>query len=96
MSSLRYIVTTIQDTTAHGVGLCRLTLHLNTTGAVDALASEVRSQRRGQLNVCSGNLNRHTSSVHGSHALADILHALGRYVGSGGLERSPTVIALVD
>jgi hypothetical protein len=96
MNSLRYIVTTSQDTIATGVRLHRLTLHLNTTGAVDALACEIRSKRRGQLDVGSGNLNGHTSSVHGSHALADILHALGRYVGSGGLERCPAVIVLVD
>jgi hypothetical protein len=96
MNSLRYIVTTSQDTIAIGVRLHRLTLHLNTTGTVDALASEVRSKRRGQLNVGSGNLNGHTGSVHGSHTLADILHALGRYVGSSGLERSPAVIVLGD
>jgi hypothetical protein len=95
MNSLRYIVTTSQDMrTVNGVRLHRLTLHLNTTGTVDALASEVRSKGRGQLDVCGGNLNGHTSSVHGSHALTDILHALGRYVGSGGLERSPAVIML--
>lgn len=96
MNPLRYIVTTSQDMIANGVRLHRLTLHLNTTGAVDALAGEVRSKRRGQLDVGSGDLNGHTSSVHRGHALADVLHALGRYVGSGGLERSPAVIVLDD
>jgi hypothetical protein len=95
MNSLRYIVTTSQNMrTVNGVRLHRLTLHLDTAGTVDALASEVRSKRRGQLDVCGGNLNGHTSSVHGSHALADVLHTLGRYVGSGGLERSPAAIVL--
>jgi hypothetical protein len=97
MNSLRYIVTTSQNMrTVNGVRLHPLTLHLNTTGTVDALASEVRSKGRGQLDVCGGNLNGHTSSVHRSHALADVLHTLGRDVGSGGLERSPAVIMLGD
>ena len=69
-------------------------MHLNATGTVDALASEVRSKGGSQLDVGSGNLNGHTSSVHGSHAHTDVLHALGRDVGSGGLERSPAVIVL--
>jgi hypothetical protein len=97
MNSLRYIVTTSQNMrTFNCVRLHRLALHLDTAGTVDALASEVGSKGRGQLDVCGGNLNGHTSSVHGSHALADVLHALGGYVGSGGLQRSPAAIVLAD
>lgn len=68
-----------------------LTLHLNSTGAVNALAGEVRSQWRGQLDESGSNLDGHTSPVHGAHAYADVLHAFGGDVGRGGLEGGPAV-----
>ena len=63
---------------------------------MDALAGEVRSQRRGQLDESSRDLDGHTSSVHRAHSNADILHAFGGDVGGGGLEGSPAVVVAVS
>lgn len=63
---------------------------------MDTLASEVGTKRRSQLNVSGRNFNGHASPVHGGRADADVLHTLGRNVGSCGLERSPAESVLGD
>ena len=59
---------------------------------MNALAGEVRSQWRGQLDESGSNLDGHTSPVHGAHAYTNVLHAFGGDVGCGGLEGGPAVV----
>jgi hypothetical protein len=61
---------------------------------MNTLASSVRAQRRSSLDESSRNLNGHTSSVQRSHSNANVLHALGGDVGSGGLQRGPAVVVV--